>query len=188
VIKDLLERFIESIVTPRQSARRFLASGPHRLDTIAALVLGAYLVQALAQIAIPGARPGLEGPLIAWHLAGLTFQAIVYLGSTALVFLVGRLFGGEGRFEDCLSAMAWYGFITSFLTPVALIGWVLAMSGDGGAISSLLFLGAGVLGIWIFSGFVAEIHGFRSSGAVLAVIFGAVTLTSMLLFALMPPA
>ena len=185
--QDLLERFIESIRTPRLSARRFLALGPHRLDTIAALLIGAYLVQGLAQIAIPGARPPMEGPILAWHLAGLTFQVIVFVASAGLVFAIGRLFGGTASFDRCLQAMAWYGFITSFLTPVALIGWTLA-AGGGSGFGSLLFLGAGILGMWVFAGFVAEIHGFRSAGVVLGVMVGMVTLASLVLFSLGPPA
>ena len=189
MIKDLVERVIESIVTPRLSARRFLAGGPHRLDTVAALVLGAYLVQALAQVAIPGSRPAGGVSPVALHLAGLAFQVIVLGISAALVFVVGRLFGGRAGFEDCVAAMAWYGFVTSFLSPLALIGWVgsTAEPASGSALPALLFLGAGALGIWVFAGFVAELHGFRSTGLVIGAIFGLVFAVSLLLLPLLPP-
>jgi hypothetical protein len=188
VTRDLLAIIAESILTPRQSVRRFLDRGPHGIDAIAGLVLLAYVVQALASLIVPGARGPTAGPVLAWHIAGLIFHAILFLLSAALVFGVGRLFGGTARMETCAAGMAWYGFVTSFLTPFVLLGWVQAMQGGATGFTSLLLFGASAIGMWVLAGFVAEMHGFRSTGLVIAALVGFLVLSSFALVALIPAA
>lgn len=184
MIADLAACLAEGFAAPRRSLRRFLDAGPHRVDVLLSLVLAGYLVQALAAIAIPGGRMDTGGSVVTWHMAGMVFQLIICGASAGMVYAAGRVFGGEGGFEDCLAGMIWYNFITAFLSPFVLIGWSAVLRGDGGAGSGFLLLMSVGLAIWVFASHVAEIHAFRSTGAVVAATMAFLMATSMLLFSM----
>ena len=181
MITDLIGRIAEGIVTPRTSLRGFLDRGPHGPDTVVALVVLAYLVQAISALVVPGASTAEEGQVLVWHVAGLTFHAILFALAAALVFGVGRVFGGIAQVRHVVLAMAWYFFLTSFLAPLSQFGIGAAMDGEESALSGLLFLATSVIGVWVLAGFVAEIHGFRNTGAVLGAMVALMLLSSVLL-------
>ncbi|MEO0623731.1 MAG: hypothetical protein AAFU49_17980 [Pseudomonadota bacterium] len=188
MIADIAARIAESIADPRRSVRGFLARGPYGADAIVGLIVGAYLVQAISAVAIPGARPETDESLFSIHVMGIISQAVICAASAGVVMAAGRVFGGIASFWDCFLAMSWYGFVTAFLSPLVLIGMAAVLRGDGGAGSSLLLLGGTSIAIWVFAGYVAEIHGFRSIGTVVAATIGFAVLSSMLLLSMMPPA
>lgn len=167
MIGDLAASLAEGFAAPRQSMRRVLALGPQSLDVIVAMVLASYLVQTLALVAL-GSRDGSGG--IGEHVLGLLLEATVFMVIVALVWRVGKLFGGTGELGECAVAVGWFSFVTAFLSPLVLAGLTFAGDGEGTAASTVLFLAAAVITLWVFAGVVAEVHGFRSTGAVLAAI------------------
>ncbi|MEM9146317.1 MAG: YIP1 family protein [Pseudomonadota bacterium] len=188
MIADLSAAVAESIAAPRRSVRRYLERGPHGIDVLFGLILGAYLVQQIAALAVPGGRMPLQGSLVAFHLAGVVVQLILCAVTAGIVLVAGRIFGGAADFAACYSGMAWYGFVTAFLSPLVLVGWSAILHEQGGFGSHLLLVVGSGLAIWVFAGFVAELHGFRSTAVVVAATLGFVMMTTMLLFSMLQAA
>lgn len=179
-MQDWPARILEAVWSPRASMRRLLAEsvGP---DMIVGLVVLGYVVQAMAALAIPGARPMEPENPLAWHVGGLVTQGILYLMSVGTVHVVGRLFGGTGSVPQAFAAMAWYSFTSAFLSPLALGGLAGLSTEEPSPLAALLLLLGTILGIRMFAGFVAELHGFRNSWTVFAVALGLAMAASVLL-------
>lgn len=156
-------------------------------DGIVGLVVAGYLVQAMVSIVVPGARPELGGNPIGYHVGSLVVQGLLYMMTVGLVHVIGRIFGGTGSLPQAFLAMAWYSFISSFLSPLALAGVVGMTDPQPEPLSVLLLLVAVVLGIRMFAGFVAELHGFRNTWTVLAVTLGLAMAASVLLSLFVQP-
>ncbi len=162
-IASIVAGILEGIALPRQALRRVIDQIAGDPVTILGLIVVAYLIQALAVLSVPGANVEARGPVIAAHIGGV-LSLLLGSGLTGmLVFGIGRLFGGSADLPRCLAMMAWFAFVTSFLWPIALIGLVPALKGEGGALASLLLFGWSGATIWIFASHVAEVHGFRST-------------------------
>lgn len=185
MITDFLSRVAEGVVAPRRSVRRILDQGPLPIDQIASLVVLAYALQALFAVFFPAFRAGAES-LIAWHVSALISQFIGFITSSAIVFGIGRLLGGEGRIEDCFAGMAWCGVVTSFLFPLLAAGLPASPDAAPSPGGSLLLLAGVGIGAWVFAGCVAEIHRFKSTGAVLLAMFVLGTIAALLTLTLIP--
>lgn len=181
MIQDIAANIAEGIWAPRASMRRMLPqiSG---VDSIVGLVVLGYVVQALVALVIPGARPETPANPLGWHIAGLAFQGVLFALSAGLVFLIGRIFGGTGSVLQTFAAMAWYSFVSAFLSPLALAGvGGLTQTEEPNGFAALLLVAATILGLRMFAGFVAEVHGFRNTWTVVAVSVGLVMGASALL-------
>ncbi|MDB2490439.1 YIP1 family protein [Paracoccus sp. (in: a-proteobacteria)] len=88
-------------------------------------------------------------------MAGLQLGAIVL--ASLLMTGVGRLFGGEGRFEDALLLTVW---IEIVLLVVQLVQVALSLLSP--TIAGFLGLAAIVLFLWLTVRFTKVLHGFRS--------------------------
>lgn len=97
-------------------------------------------------------------------LAGLQLIAIV-LGA-ALMAGVGRLFGGQGRFEDALLLTVWIEVMLLIVqaAQIVLSLALLALAGILGILAIALFL-------WLTVQFTKALHGFTSAPKVLLVMF-----------------
>lgn len=164
MISTLAERVVEGVTDPRGSLRAFLGRGPHGPDAVMGLVLAAYAVQAICAMILPGGPSRGDADAFSWHMAGFTVQLIAFAVTVGLVYWIGRLFGGRGEVWDVTQAVSWYVFLSSFLTPLAQAG------AAGGGLLLLLFLAGIAIALRMLAGFVAEVHGFRSTGMVLGVI------------------
>jgi len=186
VTDDLLAGIAEGFFAPRRAMRRVLdlAPGP---DVVLGLVILGYLVQGLSVILVPGAREGVEGPILVGHFNMLVSQLLLFALTGAAVFGVGRVFGGVGTLPQCLVTVAWYSFVTSFLSPAALYGLTAAAAGEPAPLAVLLLMGSVVIGLWVFAGCVAEVHGFRSSAGVFGATIAVLLLASSFLLVLLPP-
>ena len=185
MISDIAGGIAEGLAAPRKAMRRIL-SGPGGIDVILGLVVASYLVQALAAIAVPGGRiAGDLSPLLV-HLNLLISQLVLFVVTSAAVFGIGRLFGGTGTLPQALLTVAWYGFVTSFLAPLALIAFAPGSDAEPTAFDALLLLAVSGIGVWVLAGCVAELHGFRSTGQVLAVAVGIAFGAGVLLISLVP--
>ncbi|CAM3269082.1 Yip1 family protein [Paracoccus nototheniae] len=97
-------------------------------------------------------------------LAGLQLIAIV-LGA-ALMAGVGRLFGGQGRFEDALLLTVWIE-VMLLIVQAAQIVLSLALP----ALAGILGILAIALFLWLTVQFTKALHGFTSAPKVLLVMF-----------------
>jgi len=182
---DILAGIAEGLIAPRRAMRRVLAQKPG-IETVLGLVVLAYAIQGMASILVPGARGEPGGASLLLHLNLLVSQLVLFAMTAAAVFGLGRIFGGTGNLPQSLTTIAWYSFITSFLAPFALYGLTAAAEGEGTALSALLLLGASAIGLWVFAGCVAELHGFRSTAAVLGASVGVMLLVAAFVLIIAP--
>ncbi|MEM0944672.1 MAG: hypothetical protein AAGI70_12080, partial [Pseudomonadota bacterium] len=138
------------------------------------------------------------------HVAGLMNWVVLILLFAWLSWMPPRLFGGEGSWEASLRAMAWLSVLAGALQPLPLIAMamlpqaeiVAALTGEGpealqaamaevtdqtrSVVETLLLITAALM-FWLFSSFIAELHRFRATWPVMAVIFGLFLAISALL-------
>lgn len=92
------------------------------------------------------------------------------LMSIIAVFQVGRLMGGQGSFADVMVVMVWLQFLQVAVQAAELV-LILTLP----ALSVLLILAAGAVGIYIFLHFVDQAHRlgsiWRAAGVSLAAMF-----------------
>ena len=107
----------------------------------------------------------------ALQFAGLGVMAV-------LLFLLGRPFGGTGRFHEALAAVSWLQSILLVVQIVQIIA-ILVLP----VFALLIAVGSLGLAIWLLTNFTAELHGFRSMFltllAIVAAFMGMVVLLSV---------
>lgn len=176
----------ETVSDPRAGARRMIMARPPMAARWLALALVAVLSVLLSQLTqwvTPGA-PGLLGGPVPW----LVLQVVVLLIMVMATYHVGRWMGGQGNFPDALLLVAFVQVIL-LLVQVAQVAAMLILPPLAGL---LTFVGFGLF-LWVLTGFVAELHGFRSTLSVLGMIvatgFGVAFLMALVLtmFGVTPP-
>ena len=161
----LLRMARDTVANPREGAETVLALGlPHRalwLSFALVIVLSMLLGDILYLVAdIPQGGP-LTGPMGASPLVMGALQAgFLYLMAHAIT-MIGRMFGGTGRFEEALTLIVWLQFIFLCVQVVQLIA-LIALPPVAGLIT-ILALG---LFLWLLVNFIAALHGFTSLGLV----------------------
>ena len=78
---------------------------------------------------------------------------------------IGRAFGGVGSLADAFLVVIWLQLIMLFVQLAQLLALILAPP-----LAGLLGLAGFVLFLWLLVNFIAELHGFRSLGAILAAV------------------
>ena len=111
-------------------------------------------------------------------------QFIVLLLTAQLAAWLGRMAGGTGRFGAALLLVTWLQFV---LLALQLLQLVLMAAIP--PLGMLLGYASVVVFFWLLSAFVAELHGFRSTGltfvGVLLATIAAAFLLALLLFPMM---
>ncbi len=102
----------------------------------------------------------LTNPLL---MAGIQW-AVLFLTVFA-VHWIGGLMGGRGVFEDSLAAMTWLQFVMLCVQVAQTAALVVAP-----IIAELITLVGLVLFLWLFTSFVAEVHGFDNLALVFVMI------------------
>ena len=97
-------------------------------------------------------------------MAGIQFCAIVLAAS--LMAGVGRMFGGQGRFEDALLLTVW---IEVVLLLVQLVQLLLSLILPG--LAGILGIVAIAVFLWLTVQFTKALHGFQSGIKVMLVMF-----------------
>jgi hypothetical protein len=91
------------------------------------------------------------------------------LAATVLcIYRIGRAFGGKGSLGDALLVVVWLQVIMLGVQFVQLLSLAVFTP-----LSGLVSLAGFVLFFWLFTSFIAELHGFASRWAVLAGVIGA---------------
>ena len=172
----------DCIVDPRAGAARIITArvpmDARWLIAALVVVLGVLLGQVTMRIML--APTGMMGGVMAGPVTAFVFQSGVLLLMALAAHNVGRWMGGGGNFPDAL-------LLISALQGIMVVIQVVQ-------IAALMLLPplAGLIGIfafgvflWVLTGFVAELHGFRSLlgvfGMVIATAFGAAFLLAIIL-------
>jgi hypothetical protein len=181
---------LEGLFQPRQSAQRIVLAR-YGAETGIAFIVLAYVLQAILQIVLPGARTlpeGVEGlPMVLHLLNMLVLTAVAGMLSLA-IFGVGRAFGGSGSRRQAFVLVSWHTLVTTLLAPVFLIGMAQVASGAVSPVVMGLMIAAGTIWLWVLAAYTAVLHGFRSPWGVMGVMLGTAFLISSIFATLVPAA
>jgi len=170
---DLVALARMSVLDPIAGGRAVIALAP-AMAARWMLLAAAVLVSVLLLYGLPvlaGETEGMPPPLTfaLWQF-GLNVLA------AGLVAFVGQAFGGKGRFVDALLLMGWLQALTvPFL--VAQLVVILALP----VFNVPVLVASVAVSIWLLTGFVCALHGFRSRLMVLVVGMMVVMVVSMIL-------
>ena len=164
---DLLALGTRTVSDPRSAAREVLALPLPRSEHWNAFLLVivlAGMIHALTLVLFPPdpSVPQISGLMVAAFIGGSI------LLTAATIQVVGRWFGGQGRFEDTLLLTVWLQYVLIGFQVIQLVLMVLLPPAAG-----LVTIFGFVASIWILVNFIAEVHGFESLGKVFLGMIGA---------------
>ena len=102
--------------------------------------------------------PGLTNPLLSGGI-----WAFLSFGAVWLIYGIGKAAGGTGTLDEAILTVIWLVFVL-----VLLQGAILVLGLFAPGLALLLTAMSFVMAFWLLSHFIAEMHGFRSAGAVFA--------------------
>lgn len=132
-----------------------------RWTLVAAAVLAGVVLAYLLPV-MAGQTDEIPSPLTATLI-----QAAMNLIAISLLTVVGRMFGGIGRFEDAILLVGWLQMLMVGMQAVQVV--VMLLLPPLGALVLVLAIAAF---FWLFSGFTCALHGFQSRLLVLVGGFG----------------
>ncbi len=170
------------ILDPRDAARAIMRSDVPMNARWLAMALVVVLSVIFGQISVTlMLQPsGVMGAVLAGPSVAILVQAGVLLMMAIAATQVGRMFGGEGIFPDAMLLIACLQGVM-VLVQVFQIAALMLLPPIAGIVG---MIGFGVF-LWVLTGFVAELHGFRSLlnvfGMILVTAFSIAFLLAMLL-------
>lgn len=171
-----------TIVDPRQTAHVILRHVPERGHLIEAMVLVMILSVFVTWASVvlgPDLGDDAISNLIRMPIMLGVVQLMLGFLSAIFIFVIGRMFGGKGSFDETLLISVWLNFVIILIEFVELPLYLLGQSLVGAV--SLLTAG---FAVWLSVNFIAVLHGFRSLFKVFAGMLGA-TFTLMFLLLLL---
>jgi Yip1 domain len=179
VVDQILQLGRQSLEDPRAGLRKVLSLGVPLPARTAGLVLMAVLSALLIHLGFL-ILPATDDPLAQFMsqspLRTALIQWLILAASVLLIHRVGRAFGGKGSLPDALLVVVWLQVIMLGVQVVQFLVLILIPSFAG-----LVNLAGLVVFFWLFTSFIAELHGFASRWLVLAGIFGASLLLAIIL-------
>lgn len=170
MLRDLLQRLVDSYVEPRAAVRDVLDRVRGYEDV--AVIFGlsfciGWLVAGVPMVFGPAGMGSFE--LMIHVLANLLVGAAGFLFFVFLVLAVGRMFGGKGTPLRVSAALAWHSLVTSFFTPFGA-----PEPTEAGGLDVSLTLAVMAVSCWPLGHFIAEAHEFRSTRRVLVATYAVV--------------
>jgi hypothetical protein len=164
LIPDLMR---QTFSDPKGAARRLIGlelPAPVLWQALALVVVLSALAAQVSSLVLPGAGQGLmpfaESPLLVGLIQGGILVIMVFA-----IHWIGSSFGGIGRLEDSVAAVAWLQFLLVCLQVVQLVvGFV------SPALSGLVGLAGIVFFFWLLTQFVMAVHAFESAAMVFVMI------------------
>lgn len=157
-----------SIQAPREGVSEILSYGVPRQAIhliIGIVVLLSVILAEITTLVSAAANPDvLLGVFGSPIIVGLV-QLVVLLTTIAAVYAIGRAMGGTGSIEETALAVTWLQFIMVCIQVVQTAAFIVFP-----AVGGVIGIAALVLFLWLFTNFVAVLHGFRSLGMVFLMI------------------
>ncbi|MDA5094849.1 Yip1 family protein [Aliiroseovarius sp. KMU-50] len=169
----LFGMIVQTIPEPRKVARELFdlpVSRNARWLTLWLLLVAATILGVITHVIYP-VRAEQFGPVLASPIALGVFEALFVIIGIFLIYLLGRLAGGQGSIDDAITVAIWLEFVLLTLQVASLVLSLFAPT-----LAGILMVMSSVLFFWILSHFIAECHGFKSAGLV----FAAITTTLVL--------
>ena len=163
---DLIGLGARTVTEPRDAAREVLNLPLPRSEYWNAFLLVIVLAGLLQQLTLLVVPTDPELPQISGFMVAAFIGGSILL-TAATVQVVGRWFGGQGRFEDALLLMIWLQYVLIGFQVVQLLLMMLLPPAAG-----LVVIFGFVASIWILVNFIAELHGFESLGKVFLGVIG----------------
>ncbi|MGY6635360.1 MAG: YIP1 family protein [Alkalilacustris sp.] len=159
------------VADPRAAARAIILSRlPMNARWLAlALVVVLSVIFGQISVALMMSPSGMMGAMLSGPGTSILLQAGVLLLMAVAMQQVGAMFGGGGNFPDAMLLVACLQGVMILIQMVQIVALMLLPPLAG--IVSLV--GFGVF-LWVLTGFVAEMHGFRS----LLSVFGMILVTA----------
>lgn len=170
MIGEFTRAVLEGYTAPRHAVRRILDGGLGVEHALGMLAMG-YLVQAILTVLFISSGIGIAG-----HFVAILQQLVMFFLLSALIHGVGRMAGGTGTLQGAQLVVGWHALVTSFISPLAIGVSAAALGAEGaegvpGSVAVLAFVYVGI-SFWLMANYIAELHDFRSTGAVLGSIIG----------------
>lgn len=164
----LLPLVRDSIMRPRETGRYLIGLGlPANLLWLMLLTVAtvsALLGEVSALILLPSAQ-AIDGVFLANPLLMAVIQWGVLVLTVYAVYGVGNLMGGQGQIADVLALMCWLQFVMLCVQVVQTVALFL-LPGLAEFVTILGFF----LFLWLFTAFVATVHGFTNMAIVFVMI------------------
>ncbi len=171
----LLAEARNSLRDPRGAARRIIALDPPmqaRWIGLALMAVGSAILTHFSLVLIPEADRDAMMQFMVSPVRTALLQAALLLMIVQMVYWMGRARGGVGNFPDALLVMVWLQFLMLVVQTIQLVVMVLLPP-----LAALVNIASFAIFVWLFTNFVAELHGFRSLLAVFGgIVFGAILL------------
>lgn len=156
---DLIALARLSLTEPERGAEQVMRLNPSLQLRWQLLILSVVLGVVLAYL-----PPVLTAPA---GFAPSPFMAVgvqlsLHVASVYLIAIIGRRVGGHGRFEDALLLVGWLQLILAGFQAVQLVTIFLMPP-----LAFLVAVASVAAFLWMLTGFVRQLHGFASRGAVL---------------------
>jgi hypothetical protein len=161
----------QTLDDPRAGVRALLALGvPLPARTVGLLlvsVLSALLVH-LGFLILPATDDPIAQFMSQSPFRSAVIQWVILAATVLAIYRIGRAFGGRGTLADSLLVVVWLQVIMLGVQVIQLLVLIVFAP-----LAGLVNLAGLVLFFWLFTSFIAEIHGFASRWAVLAGVIGA---------------
>ncbi|MBX2854723.1 MAG: YIP1 family protein [Rhodobacteraceae bacterium] len=178
----LVSRFAEAFAQPRQSARRILAAKPSLGDALTMAIAGMTISVMLSLLTalfatvsedIPAleAEPVEQQPIVVLLFFVALFAVARFFMVSWLALVIGRRAGGTATLHDCYAVVGWCLLAVS---PVTLIFELAAPAAQksGDLFAFMVLIGGAIYVLYMFASFIAEAHGFKNTGQVMAAMIG----------------
>jgi hypothetical protein len=161
----------KTLEDPRAGVRALLALGvplPARtVGLVLVSVLSALFVH-LGFLILPATDDPIAQFMSQSPFRSAVIQWVILAVTVFAIHRIGRAFGGRASLPDALLVVVWLQVIMLAVQVVQLVVLILFAP-----LAGLVNLAGLVLFFWLFTSFIAEIHGFASRWAVLAGVIGA---------------
>jgi len=178
-VSDLMPLLRETLISPRKGARMILDLGlAARVGwlALALMAVGSAILTHLTMVMMSPEAVAYWGGAMGSPVNTAILQWVVMFVTVHAVHRLGRMRGGGGTLAESVVLVAWLQFVLLALQALQLVVQIILPP-----FAQLLGLAGLGLFFWLLTNFVAEIHGFKSLGAVFASVVFVMILASMVM-------
>jgi Yip1 domain len=159
-----------SLNDPRGGVRALLGMGvplPARTAGLLLVAVSSALLLHLGFFVLPGTEDPIALFMSQSPFRTAVIQWVILAATVLCIYQIGRAFGGKGSLTDALLVVVWLQVIMLAVQVAQLLSLILFAP-----IAGVVNLAGFILFFWLFTSFVAELHGFKSRWAVFAGVIG----------------